>query len=106
MSWPYEFEVFRTFKDSRLKKELEKYANSGQCDNYSADAQGDNLFILSPSFGVINTAKFTGKLTLVPNVATSGLWEVPMTDAFVNGQPIGFVGRTSITDTGTSMLFE
>jgi cathepsin D len=57
------------------------------------------------SFGVIDTSKFVGKLSVVPNVATSGLWEAPLTDAFVNGQPMGFVGRTSITDTGTSMLF-
>jgi len=27
-----------------------------------------------------------------------------MTDAIVNGVPMGFLGRTSITDTGTSML--
>jgi hypothetical protein len=58
------------------------------------------------SFGVIDSGKFSGKLTLVPNVATSGLWEVPMTDASVNGQPMGFAGRTSITDTGTSMLLQ
>jgi hypothetical protein len=30
------------------------------------------------SFGVVNTNKFRGKLALVPNIARSGLWEVPI----------------------------
>jgi hypothetical protein len=30
------------------------------------------------SFGVVDTGKFQGSLTLVDNVAQTGLWEVPM----------------------------
>jgi hypothetical protein len=30
------------------------------------------------SFGVVDTSKFSGSLTLVNNVAASGLWEVPI----------------------------
>jgi Eukaryotic aspartyl protease len=54
------------------------------------------------SFGVVDTGKFSGKLAIVPNVAQSGLWEVPIDDITVGGTSLGLTGRTSITDTGTS----
>lgn len=30
------------------------------------------------SFGVVDNTKFTGSLSILPNVATNGLWEVPL----------------------------
>lgn len=68
------------------------------------------------SFGVVDTAKFHGSLAVVPNIGKLGLWEVPIVsllfdlssqkdDAAVNGKKLGLNNKTSITDTGTSMLF-
>ena len=56
------------------------------------------------SFGVINTSKFSGSLTRVPNVGTSGLWEAPIDDVSINGRKLGFSDKTSITDTGTTLM--
>ena len=30
------------------------------------------------SFGIVDNSKFTGSLTVVPNIATNGLWEVQL----------------------------
>jgi len=30
------------------------------------------------SFGVVDNSKFTGSLTILPNIGTTGLWEVPI----------------------------
>jgi Eukaryotic aspartyl protease len=64
----------------------------------------DNLNNGEISFGIIDTGKFSGALTVVPNVGTSGLWEVPVTDASVNGKKLRFQSKTSITDTGTTLM--
>lgn len=76
----------------------------------------DNVDDGEISFGVVDTAKFSGSLAVVPNVGATGLWEVPIVspllipstyskdDTFVDGKALGLTNRTSITDTGTSSL--
>lgn len=55
------------------------------------------------TFGGVDTGKFSGEIgyTKVSNVAA---WEIPVDDAFVNGNACGFSSKSAIIDTGTSYI--
>lgn len=57
------------------------------------------------NLGEVNKDRFTGYLnwnTCVDN--DSGFWEIPLSDAGVNGKALGITGRSAIIDTGTSFI--
>lgn len=58
------------------------------------------------TFGGVDSAKYTGKLVEIPNVSQQGFYEIPIQGVSVNGKSIGSLssGRTSILDTGTSLM--
>lgn len=57
------------------------------------------------NLGSANSARFSGDLNwldCVPN--DTGFWEIPVSDASVDGKPIGLSGKKGIMDTGTSYI--
>lgn len=58
------------------------------------------------TFGGVDSSKYTGKLVEIPNVSTQGFYEIPIQGVSVNGKTIDKLstGRTSILDTGTSLM--
>ncbi|KAF9693501.1 hypothetical protein EKO04_008482 [Ascochyta lentis] len=57
------------------------------------------------NLGEANKARFSGDLNwldCVPN--DTGFWEVPISDASVNGKTLGLQGKKGIMDTGTSYI--
>lgn len=58
------------------------------------------------TFGGVDSAKYTGKLVEIPNVSQQGFYEIPIQGVSVNGKTIASLssGRTSILDTGTSLM--
>ncbi|CAB5387997.1 acid protease [Rhizophagus irregularis] len=60
------------------------------------------------TLGGVDESKFTGKINfnkvIYPTSATFGLWQINIDDAIVDNQPISFIGRSAIIDTGTSNI--
>ncbi|KAJ7844437.1 aspartic peptidase A1 [Mycena olivaceomarginata] len=57
------------------------------------------------TFGALDPTKFdAATLTVVPNVNTQGFWEAAMDAVTVDGKDAGLQGRTSILDTGTTLI--
>jgi len=57
------------------------------------------------TFGALDTTKFDpNTLVTVPNVNTEGFWEAALDAATVNGVDTGLTGRTTILDTGTTLM--
>jgi hypothetical protein len=58
------------------------------------------------TLGGVDESKFTGKINfnkiIYPTPTTRGLWQINVDDAIVDDQPISFIGRSAIIDTGTS----
>jgi hypothetical protein len=57
------------------------------------------------NFGAPNKARYDGDLnylSLVPN--TNGFWQIPLDDVLVDGKALGFQGRSTIIDSGTSFI--
>lgn len=57
------------------------------------------------NLGSTNTARYSGDLNwldCIPN--DTGFWEIPVSDASVNGATIGLRGKAGIMDTGTSYI--
>ncbi|KZS92656.1 acid protease [Sistotremastrum niveocremeum HHB9708] len=56
------------------------------------------------TFGALDPSKFDAQtLTPVPNINKNGFWEAPMS-VLVNGQPVITGARSSILDTGTTVI--
>ncbi len=66
----------------------------------SADGANDGQI----TFGAPDSSKFSGDLSYIDSVSTDGLWEIPADGAGVDGQSLGFTGKTAIIDTGTSYI--
>ncbi|GBC03736.1 hypothetical protein RclHR1_00530011 [Rhizophagus clarus] len=60
------------------------------------------------TLGGVDQTKFTGNINFnkifYPTPVTVGLWEISLDDAIVNDQPLSFIGRSAIIDTGTSNI--
>ncbi|KAF2127427.1 acid protease [Dothidotthia symphoricarpi CBS 119687] len=57
------------------------------------------------NLGEVNTDRFDGDLNWSDCVENeTGFWEIPISDAGVNGKTLGLNGRTAIMDTGTSFV--
>ncbi|PWN34284.1 acid protease [Meira miltonrushii] len=58
------------------------------------------------TFGGVDSGKYTGQLVEIPNVSQQGFFEIPIQGVSVNGKSIASLssGRTSILDTGTSLM--
>ncbi|CAG8454645.1 13047_t:CDS:2 [Racocetra fulgida] len=56
------------------------------------------------TFGGVDISLFTGTINFVNVVAKTGFWEIPMNDASVDGNSLGFKNKTTIIDTGTTLL--
>lgn len=59
------------------------------------------------NLGAPNTARYDGQLSYVPMTGSTddSFWEIPLDDAAVDGKTMGFKGRTTIMDTGSSFIF-
>lgn len=56
-------------------------------------------------FGRADTTRYTGELNQIPAINNNqGFWEVPVSDAGVDGNIAGMPGRTAIIDSGTSYI--
>lgn len=56
------------------------------------------------TFGALETSKFDpNTLVTAPNINKKGFWEANVDEATVEGQSLGFQGRTAILDTGTTL---
>ena len=57
------------------------------------------------TIGGVDASKFDqNTLVTLGNVNSDGFWEVSMDGASIDGQDLGFKGRTAILDTGTTLL--
>lgn len=57
--------------------------------------------VTSPLSSGTDSSKFDSSSAVdLPNVSKQGFWESAMDDVSVNGQNLGFKGRTAILDTG------
>lgn len=60
------------------------------------------------TLGGVDDSKFTGKINfnkvIYPTSATVGLWQINVDDVIVDDQPISFIERSAIIDTGTSNI--
>lgn len=57
------------------------------------------------TFGGVDDTKFTGNITYTDTSPGTTLWQIPLDDAVVNGEPLNFTGKSAIVDTGTSYIF-
>lgn len=73
--------------------------------SYKISRLADNLNDGEITFGSLDTSKFdSSTLVSVPNVNTEGFWEAALDSATVNGVDTGLTGRTTILDTGTTLI--
>lgn len=57
------------------------------------------------NLGAVNKDRFSGDINYIAAVDTStGFWEIPISDAGVDGSKFGLTGRSAIIDTGTSFI--
>jgi len=72
--------------------------------SYKLSRTADGLNDGEITFGGLDQSKFDPKTAVtVDNVNALGFWEAPM-NISVNGQDLGLTGRTSILDTGTTLI--
>jgi hypothetical protein len=88
---------------------IESLASAGLVQDsivsYKISRQADNLNDGEITFGGLDNTKFDPKtLVKVPNVSTQGFWEANLNSASVNGVDTGLTGRTTILDTGTTLM--
>ncbi|KAJ7454804.1 aspartic peptidase A1 [Mycena latifolia] len=73
--------------------------------SYKISRAADNKNDGEITFGALDTTKFDpATLTVIPNVNTQGFWEGAMDAVTVDGKDAGLQGRTSILDTGTTLI--
>ncbi|KAJ1041123.1 hypothetical protein NDA10_004325 [Ustilago hordei] len=56
------------------------------------------------TFGGVDPAKYSGKITEIDNVSTKGFWEASIEAITVGGTDLDLPGRTAILDTGTTLI--
>ena len=66
--------------------------------------QTDNTHDGQITFGSIDTTRYTGNLNYISTSPGSDMWEIPVTDALVDGSACAFTGRSAVIDTGTSYI--
>lgn len=72
---------------------------------YKIPRLADNLNDGEITFGATDSSKFNSStLVTVPNVNTEGFWEASLDSASVNGLDTNLSGRTTILDTGTTLM--
>ncbi|EGG09113.1 uncharacterized protein MELLADRAFT_34629 [Melampsora larici-populina 98AG31] len=76
---------------------------SGAFIGYSLGRVSDNQNIGQATFGGVDQTKFSGNLTMFPNVNKKGFWEGEMASIMVDGQVV-LRQRTGILDTGTTLI--
>jgi cathepsin D len=89
-----------TLMDVMASKKLLKANLLGVHLSRSADGTTDGQI----TFGAPDTSKFTGDLSYTKSVSADGLWEIAADGAGIDGQSLGFKGKTAIIDTGTSYV--
>jgi hypothetical protein len=73
--------------------------------SYKISRLADNLNDGEITFGGLDSTKFNAQtLVTVPNVNTQGFWEASLDAVTVNGVDTGLTGRTTILDTGTTLM--
>ncbi|KAJ5653352.1 Aspartic-type endopeptidase ctsD [Penicillium lividum] len=69
---------------------------------FSLSRAADDAKTGEVNFGQIDTTKFDGNLTYT--ATNSDIWSIPLDDAYVNGSPCGFSGKSATIDTGTTYI--
>ncbi|KAF7317083.1 Acid protease [Mycena chlorophos] len=98
-----------TLSQQQVLTPVESLAQQGLISDaitaYKISRTADDLNDGEISFGAPDASKFDAStLVTVPNVNTEGFWEAALDDVAVNGQSLNFQGRTSILDTGTTLM--
>ncbi|KAF8802550.1 aspartic peptidase A1 [Phlegmacium glaucopus] len=88
---------------------IESLASAGLVQDsivsYKISRLADNLNDGEITFGGLDNTKFdSNTLVNVHNVNTQGFWEANLDSASVNGTDAGLTGRTTILDTGTTLM--
>jgi len=98
-----------TLSEQKTPTPVESLASAGLISDaitsYKISRASDNLNDGEITFGALDPAKFDAStLVTVDNVNTQGFWEASLDGASVNGQDLGLSGRTTILDTGTTLM--
>lgn len=98
-----------TLSQQQTPTPIESLASAGLVPDsivsYKISRLADNLNDGEITFGALDTTKFDpNTLVTVPNVNTQGFWEAALDAATVNGVDTGLSGRTTILDTGTTLM--
>lgn len=56
------------------------------------------------TFGAVDKTQFDGALSYTNNMPNQNMWQIPITDAAVDGQACNFEGKSGVIDTGTSYI--
>jgi hypothetical protein len=87
---------------------IESLAATGSIDpivSYKISRLADQKNDGEIMFGGLDITKFNPVTTVtLNNVNQNGFWEASLDSATVDGQQLGFTGRTAILDTGTTLL--
>jgi cathepsin D len=89
-----------TIMDELVDKGLIKSKLFGIALSRHGDKVNDGVI----NFGGIDSGLFEGDLTFTPSVSDQGLWELKLDDVSVDGNTLGLTGKTTIIDTGTSLV--
>ncbi|KAJ5229611.1 hypothetical protein N7489_010319 [Penicillium chrysogenum] len=87
-----------SFMDLVAEKKLIKSNLVGFSLSRSEDNHKDGEI----NFGDVDTTKFDG--TISYTATNDKIWNIPLDDAYVNGQSCNFSGKTATIDTGTTYL--
>jgi len=95
--------------EQRTPTPIESLASAGLVPDsvvsYKISRVADNLNDGQITFGGLDNTKFDpNTLVSVPNVNPQGFWEASLDSASVNGVDTGLTGRTTILDTGTTLM--
>ena len=66
--------------------------------------ESDNLRDGQITFGSVDQSKYNGALSYITCKTENKMWEIPLEDASINGQPCNFDGKSAVIDTGTSYI--
>jgi hypothetical protein len=73
--------------------------------SYKLSRLADNKNDGEITFGALDDSKFDSTtLVTLPNVNSQGFWEASLDSVSVNGADLGLNGRTTILDTGTTLM--
>ncbi|KAL8928336.1 MAG: hypothetical protein Q9172_000928 [Xanthocarpia lactea] len=87
-----------------MERIQETKALSSKVFGVNLQRSGDGATDGELSFGAPDTTKYQGDLSYTSLVRGASMWEIPLDEVKVNGDPFASTGKTAIIDTGTSFM--